>query len=82
MVQSTGTRAPTAGRGAARASQGELRGPSGRVFILSLAMAAPSSTPAWGLPRTEEAGGLPSTGLQKVGQDCATHFHFTSYSHK
>ena len=53
------------------------QGPSGRVFILNLAMAAHSRTPAWGIPRPEQPGGLQSMGLQRVGRDCVTHF--TSY---
>ena len=31
--------------------------------------AAHSSILAWGIPRTEEPGGLQSTGLQRVGHD-------------
>ena len=31
--------------------------------------AAHSSVLAWGIPRTEEPGGLQSTGLQRVGHD-------------
>ena len=30
---------------------------------------------AWEIPRTEEDGGMQSTGLQRVGQDGATHTH-------
>ena len=33
-------------------------------------MATHSSIPAWRIPRMEEPGGLPSTGLQRVGHDC------------
>ena len=32
-------------------------------------MATHSSSLAWRIPWTEEPGGLPSTGLQKVGHD-------------
>ena len=32
-------------------------------------MATHSSIRAWRIPRTEELGGLPSTGLQRVGHD-------------
>ena len=30
---------------------------------------------AWEIPRTEEDGGMQSTGLQRVGHDGATHTH-------
>ena len=36
---------------------------------LEKGMAAHSSIPAWGLPWTEEPGGLQSTGSQRVGHD-------------
>ena len=35
-------------------------------------MATHSSILAWRIPGTEEPGGLPSTGLQRVGQTEAT----------
>ena len=35
-------------------------------------MAAHSSTPAWRIPWTEEAGGLQSMGSQRAGHDWAT----------
>ena len=35
-------------------------------------MAAHSSILAWRIPRTEEPGGLQSTGLHAVGHDLAT----------
>ena len=35
-------------------------------------MATHSSILAWKIPRTEEPGGLPSTGLQRGGHDSAT----------
>ena len=35
-------------------------------------MATPSSTLAWKIPKTEEPGGLQSTGLQRAGHDLAT----------
>ena len=39
-------------------------------------MATPSSTVAWGPPRTEEPGGLQSIGLQRVEHDRVTeHTH-------
>ena len=34
-------------------------------------MSTHSSIPAWTIPWTEEPGGLPSVGSQKVGHDCA-----------
>ena len=39
-------------------------------------MATHSSILAWRIPWTEEPGGLPSTGLQRVGHDWATSLHF------
>ena len=36
---------------------------------LEKGMATHSSILAWGIPRTEEPGGLQSTGLQRVGSD-------------
>ena len=41
-------------------------------------MATHSSIFAWRIPWTEEPGGLPSTGLQRVGHDWSTSLHFTS----
>ena len=41
------------------------------------AMASHSSTFAWRIPGTEEPGGLPSIGSQRVGHDQVTHFHGT-----
>ena len=35
-------------------------------------MATYPSILAWGIPRTEEPGGLQSTGLQKVGHNSVT----------
>ena len=35
-------------------------------------MATCSSIPVWEIPRTEELGGLPSMGLQRVKDDLAT----------
>ena len=32
-------------------------------------IATHSSVPAWKIPRTEESGGLPFMGLQRVGHD-------------
>ena len=37
-------------------------------------MATHSSILAWRVPWTEEPGRLPSTGLQRVGHDCATKY--------
>ena len=36
-------------------------------------MATHSSIPAWRIPRTEEPGGLQSTGLQRVGHNWVTN---------
>ena len=38
-------------------------------------MATHSSIPAWRIPRTEEPGGLQSTGSQRVRRDLATNTH-------
>ena len=35
-------------------------------------MATHSTIPAWGTPRTEEPGGLQSTGSQRIRHDLAT----------
>ena len=40
--------------------------------LLEKGMATHSSIPAWEIPRTEQPGGLPSTGSQRVRQDGAT----------
>ena len=39
-----------------------------RVRSLEKEMAAQSGVPDWEIPRTEEPGGLQSTGLQGVGR--------------
>ena len=45
---------------------------------LEKGMATHASILPWEIPRTEEAGGLQSTGLQRVGHDGATNtFSFT-----
>ena len=41
----------------------------GREEPLEKEMATHSSILAWRIPWTEEPGGLPSMGLQRVGQD-------------
>ena len=41
----------------------------GREDLLEEEMAAHSSLLAWRIPRTEEPGGLPSMGLQRVGHN-------------
>ena len=48
----------------------------GREDPLEKEMATHSSILAWRIPWTEEAGGLQSTGLQRVGHDWATSLHF------
>ena len=40
-------------------------------------MAPHSSTLAWKIPRMEEAGGLSSMGLLRVGRTERHHFHFS-----
>ena len=48
----------------------EMRVPSpGQEVPLEKGMATHSSILAWRIPWTEEAGGLPSTGSQRVRQD-------------
>ena len=43
-------------------------------------MATHSSVVAWRTPWTEEPGGLPSMGLQRVGHDLATkQQHYSLY---
>ena len=37
--------------------------------LLEKGMATHSSILAWRIPRTEESGGLPSTGLHRAGHD-------------
>ena len=44
-------------------------------------MATHSSILAWRIPWTEEPGELQSTESQRVGHDCATSLHFTSWQH-
>ena len=44
----------------------------GREDPMEKGMATRSRILAWRIPWTEEPGGLPSTGLQKVGHDLAT----------
>ena len=41
----------------------------GREDLLQDEMATHSSVLAWRIPQTEEPGGLPSMGLQRVGYD-------------
>ena len=48
----------------------------GREDPLEKEMATHSSILAWRIPRTEAAGGLQSTGLQRVGHDWATSLQF------
>ena len=49
---------------------------SPREFDKSKEMATHSSILAWRIPRTEEPGGLQSTGSYRVGHDWATSLHF------
>ena len=44
-------------------------------------MAPHSSTVAWKIPWTEEAGGLQAMGLQRVGHDRATSLSLFSFMH-
>ena len=43
-------------------------------------MATHSSILAWEILWTDEAGGLQSTGSQRVGHDCATNAHTHMYN--
>ena len=43
----------------------------GQEDPLEEGLAAHSSILAWTIPWTEEAGGLPSIGSQRVGHDCS-----------
>ena len=45
------------------------------------AMAPPSSTPAWKIPRTEEPGRLQSMGSLKVRHDWATSLSLFTFMH-
>ena len=47
----------------------------GREDTLEKEMATHSSILAWRIPRTEEPGGVQSTGSQRVGHDCVTSLH-------
>ena len=47
----------------------------GQEYPLEKGMATHSSVLAWRIPRTEEPGGLQSTGSQRVGHDWATNTH-------
>ena len=51
----------------------------GQEDPLEKEMATHSSIFAWRIPRTEEPGGLQSTGLQRVGYDWATNTHTHKY---
>ena len=51
----------------------------GSFFPLEKEMATHSSILAWRIPRTEEPGGLQSTGSQRVRQDWVTSLHFTFF---
>jgi len=42
-------------------------------------MATLSSTLAWRIPWTEQPGRLQSMGSPRMGQDCATNFHFSKH---
>ena len=64
--------------------RGKVESWCGRISFLSLAsfgretaMAPHSSTLAWGIPWTEEPGGLQSMGSRRVGHDWATSLSFS-----
>ena len=50
----------------------------GWEYPLEKEMATHSSTLAWRIPWPEEPGGLQSMGLQRVGHNRVTSFHFFS----
>ena len=52
----------------------------GWEYPLEKEMAAHSSILAWKIPWTVEPGRLPSVGSQRVGHDCVTSLHFTSWA--
>ena len=51
--------------------------PLGQEDPLEKEMATHSSTLARRIPWIEELGRLQSMGLQRVGHDCVTNFHFS-----
>ena len=51
----------------------------GREDPLEKEMATHSSILAWRIPRTEEPGGLQSTGSQRVGHDFTFSFTFKEF---
>ena len=51
--------------------------PLGGEGPLEAGMTTHSSILAWRIPRTEEPGGLQSTGLQRVRQTERLHLHFS-----
>ena len=53
--------------------------PLGQEDPLEKELATHSSIVAWKIPRTEEPGRLQFMGLQRVGHDRATNFHFLFY---
>ena len=59
------------------AMQETLFRPLGQEDSLEEEMAIHSSTLAWGIPWTEEPGGLQSIGLQRVWHDLATEYEHT-----
>ena len=48
----------------------------GQEDPLESKIATHSSILAWKIPWAEEPGGLQSMGLQRIGHDCVTNFHF------
>ena len=50
----------------------------GQEDPLEEGLAAHSSILAWTIPWTEEAGGLPSIGSQRVGHDCSKWAHINT----
>ena len=52
----------------------------GQEDPLEKEMATHSNILAWRIPCTEEAGGLQSTGSQRVGHNWVTNFHFHAIS--
>ena len=49
--------------------------------LMEKAMAPHSSTLAWKIPRTEEPGGLQSTGSRRVGHDWVTLLSLFTFTH-
>ena len=68
MMEAQGFPGGSVGKESAH-SAGDVGSIHGSGRSLEEGLAILSSIPAWGIPWTEEPGGLQSTGLQRVGHD-------------